>query len=53
MSGHKNKIIAFNYFGGKVTHLDQLYYYFPNEFTHLVELFGGSFAVSLNYKSKN
>lgn len=50
MSGNKNKIIAFNYFGGKFTWLDSLYKYFPNDFTHLVDLFAGSMAVSLNYK---
>ncbi len=50
MSGNKNKIIAFNYFGGKFTWLDYLYAEFPLEFKHLVDLFGGSFCVSLNYK---
>lgn len=49
MSGNKSKIIAFNYFGGKFSHLDTLYQYFPSDFTHLVDLFAGSFAVSLNY----
>jgi len=50
MSGNKSKIIAFNYFGGKFSWLDYLYSEFPNDFIHLVDLFGGSFAVSLNYK---
>lgn len=50
MSGNKNKIIAFNYFGGKFTWLEHLYTYFPSEFIHLVDVFGGSFSVSLNYK---
>jgi len=50
MSGNTNKIIAFNYFGGKFTWLDYLYKHFPNDFTHLVDLFAGSMAVSLNYK---
>lgn len=50
MSGNKNKIIAFNYFGGKFTWLDYLYQHFPNKFTHLVDLFAGSMVVSLNYK---
>lgn len=50
MSGNKSKIIAFNYFGGKFTWLDYLYSEFPNNFKHLVDLFGGSFSVSLNYK---
>jgi len=49
MSHNSKKIIAFNYFGGKFTWLDYLYAEFPDEFTHLVELFGGSFVVSLNY----
>lgn len=52
MSGNSNKIIAFNYFGGKFSWLDQLYGSFPKEFNHLVELFGGSMAVSLNYNGK-
>jgi len=52
MSGNKNKLIAFNYFGGKFTWLDYLYAYFPNDFVHLAELFGGSMAVSLNYKGR-
>lgn len=49
MSGNKNKIIAFNYFGGKFTWLEYLYKYFPDGFTHLVDLFAGSMVVSLNY----
>ncbi len=52
MSGNKNKIIAFNYFGGKFTWLDYLYSNFPSGFTHLVDLFSGSMAVSLNYKGR-
>jgi len=52
LSGNKNKIIAFNYFGGKFTWLDHLYANFPNDFNHLVDVFGGSFCVSLNYKGK-
>lgn len=52
MSGNKNKIIAFNYFGGKFTWLDYLYSEFPAGFTHLVDLFAGSMSVSINYKSK-
>lgn len=50
MSGNKDKIIAFNYFGGKFTWVDYLYRNFPEDFTHLVDLFAGSFVVSLNYK---
>lgn len=50
MSGNKNKLIAFNYFGGKFTWLDYLYANFPPRFTHLVDLFGGSMVVSLNYR---
>src|SRR5690606_27566801 len=49
MSGNKNKIIAFNYFGGKFTWLEHLYDHFPNDFVHLADVFGGSFAVTLNY----
>lgn len=52
MSGNKSKIIAFNYFGGKFTYLDYLYSNFPKNFNHLVDVFGGSFSVSLNYKGK-
>ena len=50
MSGNKNKIIAFNYFGGKFTWLEYLYANFPTDFTHLVDVFAGSMCVSLNYK---
>lgn len=49
MSGNKSKIIAFNYFGGKFTWLEYLYEHFPSEFIHMIDLFGGSFSVSLNY----
>lgn len=52
MSGNRSKIIAFNYFGGKFTWLDYLYSNFPTGFTHLVDVFGGSFCVSLNYSRK-
>ena len=52
MSGNRNKIIAFNYFGGKFTWLEYIYSHFPNDFTHLVDLFAGSFSVSLNYKGR-
>jgi len=52
MSGNSSKLIAFNYFGGKFTFLDELYQYFPVDFTHLVDVFAGSFVVSLNYKGK-
>lgn len=50
MSGNRSKTIAFNYFGGKFTYLDELYQYFPSNFSHLIDVFGGSFAVSLNYR---
>lgn len=50
MSGNRSKTIAFNYFGGKFTYIDEIYRYFPKDFTHLVDVFGGSFAVSLNYR---
>jgi DNA adenine methylase len=52
MSGNRSKLIAFNYFGGKITYLDQLYDYFPVNFVHFADVFGGSFAVTLNYKGK-
>ena len=52
MSGNKDKLIAFNYFGGKFTWLEYLYKYFPDRFTHLVDLFAGSMVVSLNYNGK-
>jgi len=52
MSGNKNKLIAFNYFGGKFTWTNYLYSNFPTDFTHLVDLFAGSFVVSLNYNGK-
>lgn len=52
MSGNSSKIIAFNYFGGKFTFIDELYQYFPpvSAFDHLVDLFAGSLVVSLNYQ---
>ena len=52
MSGNKNKKIAFIYFGGKFTWIEHLYAHFPPGFTHLVDLFAGSMAVSLNYKGR-
>lgn len=52
MSGNTNKIIAFNYFGGKFTWLEHLYEHFPSDFTHLVDLFAGSMCVSLNYPGR-
>lgn len=52
MSGDKNKLIAFNYFGGKFTWTNYLYAFFPKDFKHLADLFGGSMVVSLNYNKK-
>lgn len=52
MSGNSTKIIAYNYFGGKFTWLDYLYANFPIDFNHLVDVFGGSFCVSLNYRGR-
>ncbi|WP_282089408.1 DNA adenine methylase [Aquimarina algiphila] len=49
MSGNTSKLIAFNYFGGKFSHCDEIYPYFPAKFNHLVDVFAGSFAMSLNY----
>ena len=39
-----------NYFGGKFSFVDEIYPHFPAEFNHLVDLFAGSFVVSLNYQ---
>lgn len=50
MSGNRKHIIAFNYFGGKFTWLNHLYSNFPSQFSHLIDLFAGSFSVSLNFK---
>ncbi len=52
MSGNSNKLIAFNYFGGKFTWLEYLYAHFPKDFVHLVDLFAGSMSVSLNYPKR-
>lgn len=53
MSGNSSKIIAFNYFGGKFTYLDDLYDHMPTSgIVNLVDLFGGSFVVALNYGGK-
>lgn len=52
MSGNSKKIIAFNYFGGKFTFLENLYSHFPDDFNHLIDLFAGSMSVSLNYKGR-
>jgi DNA adenine methylase len=52
MSGNNSKIIAFNYFGGKFTWLDDLYSHFPEDFNHFIDLFAGSFCVSLNLQGK-
>lgn len=52
MSGNTKRVIAFNYFGGKFTWLNYLYENFPENFNHLIDLFGGSFSVSLNYQGK-
>lgn len=52
MSGNKNKLIAFNYFGGKFTWLEYLYENFPSEFTHMVDMFAGSMVVSINYTGR-
>jgi DNA adenine methylase len=43
----KNKLVAFNYFGGKYNFIEQLYSFFP-EHTHFVDLFCGSMVVTLN-----
>lgn len=53
MSGNKSKKIAFNYFGGKFTYIDEIYNYFPMNFDHMCELFAGSAVLTLNCKKKN
>ena len=52
MSGNKSTKIAFNYFGGKFTWIKHLYRCFPDNFTHLIDLFAGSMVVSINYPGK-
>ncbi len=47
MSGNANKLIAFNYFGGKFTWCDEIIRYFPPH-RSFVDLFCGSMAVTLN-----
>lgn len=49
MSHDSSKLIAFNYFGGKLTWTDWLYRNFP-EHVHFIDVFGGSMAVTLNKK---
>ena len=51
MSGIHTNHIAFNYFGGKYSILEEVYARFPqpDRFAHLIDLFAGSMAVSLNY----
>lgn len=49
MSGNKKKLIAFDYFGGMFISLEHIYANFPSGFSHLVDLFAGSFVVPLNY----
>jgi DNA adenine methylase len=49
MSNNSSNKIAFNYFGGTYTWLPYLYDNFPEGFTHMVDLFAGSFVVTLNY----
>lgn len=47
MSGNSKHMIAFPYFGSKFSHLDWLYQYIPKH-KHWVDVFGGSFVVTLN-----
>jgi DNA adenine methylase len=47
MSGNRKKLIAFNYFGGKFTYVDEIVSYFPSH-QHFVDVFCGSMAVTLN-----
>jgi len=52
MSGDSKKLNAMNYFGGKFSFIDEIYFHFPMGFTHLVDLFAGSFVVSINYRGR-
>lgn len=47
MSGNKNKLIAFNYFGGKFSLTEKLENLFPKHL-HFIEVFGGSASLTLN-----
>src|SRR5207247_770529 len=47
-SVRRNKMIAFGYYGGKVSHLDFILPLLPMHFTHHCEPFGGSAAVLIN-----
>lgn len=47
MAGNRNKLIAFNYFGGKFQIVEKLYKYFP-EHVHFVDVFCGSMVITLN-----
>ncbi|MDE1827641.1 MAG: DNA adenine methylase [Candidatus Micrarchaeota archaeon] len=47
--GHKKKLIAFGWYGGKYSHLDWLLPYLPESY-HFCEPFGGSAAILLNRK---
>jgi DNA adenine methylase len=49
MSGNTRKLIAFNYFGGKFTYVEQLEKLFPKH-RHFIDVFCGSMAVTLNKK---
>ena len=50
MSGNPSKLIAFNYFGSKFSHVENLLAHFPKHF-HFVDVFCGSMAVTLNKKA--
>ncbi|HTF80097.1 MAG TPA: DNA adenine methylase, partial [Cytophagales bacterium] len=52
MSGNSSKLIAFNYFGGKFSWVEQLIKHFP-EHEHFVDMFCGSLAVTLNKPYSN
>jgi DNA adenine methylase len=49
MSGDSSKILAFNYFGSKFTHVENLIINFPSHL-HFVDVFCGSMTVILNKK---
>lgn len=49
MSGVPNRLIPFNYFGGKFTHVSWILKHLP-ESTSYVEVFGGSAVVLINKK---
>lgn len=52
MAGNRNKLIAFNYFGGKFQMVQKLYEFFPDH-RHFIDLFCGSMVVTMNKPLSN